>query len=261
MSNNTDGGWGETIRTVIFAIAIALGIRTLAFEPFNIPSGSMIPTLLVGDYLFVGKFSYGYSWYSLPSILVPTGMTGARTDRCDEVPGRLFGRMPERGDVAVFKLPRDPSVDYIKRIVGLPCDRIQVIDGVLHINGTAVPRERGEDFVRGHIFGNPINVAQYRETLPNGRSYNVLEELGDQGALDNTPVFVVPPGFVFAMGDNRDASQDSREIQQVGYIPLENLVGPAKVIFLSLEEGTRFWQFWKWPSALRTSRLFSGAQG
>lgn len=251
----SDGGWGETIRTVVYAILIAFGIRTLAVEPFNIPSGSMIPTLLVGDYLFVSKWSYGYSRYSLPSFLVWDAPPATTAD-CKAVPGRLFGRMPERGDVAVFKLPRDPSVDYIKRIVGLPCDRIQVIGGVLFINGQEVQRDRIEDFTRAVVMGRAFTVPQYVETLPEGRQHRIIEEFGDNGSLDDTQVFTVPPGHVFGMGDNRDNSQDSRVLGEVGFIPLENMVGPAQVTFLSLREGTRFWEFWEWPSALRPSRMF-----
>lgn len=243
----SEDGWMETIRTVGIAILIALGVRVFAFEPFNIPSGSMIPSLLIGDYLFVSKYSYGYSRYSLPLGL-------------DLFDGRVLGGPPERGDVAVFKLPLDNKTDYIKRIVGLPGDRLQVIDGVLHINGEAVKREPVEDYKVGEVMGRAVTVPQYVETLPNGRRHRIIEMSGDQGALDNTQVYVVPPGHVFAMGDNRDNSQDSRVLNLVGFIPIENLVGRAEFIFFSLEEGTSFWEVWEWPWAIRYGRVFDGVE-
>ena len=242
-----DGGWAESIRTIGLTVLIALGIRVFAFEPFNIPSGSMIPSLLVGDYLFVSKYSYGYSRHT-----VALGF--------DVFDGRIMGSLPERGDVAVFKLPTDDRTDYIKRIVGLPGDRIQVIDGILHINGEPVKRERIADVKVGEVLGTPVTVPQYIETLPGGRSHRIIEQAGDQGGLDNTPVYVVPPDHVFAMGDNRDNSQDSRVLNLVGFVPVENLVGRAEFIFFSLEDGTRFWEVWKWPTALRVSRLFDAVE-
>ncbi|WP_246149157.1 signal peptidase I [Skermanella pratensis] len=244
MQKNKSGGIGETIKTVVYAVVIAFGVRTFAYEPFNIPSGSMIPTLLVGDYLFVSKFSYGYSKYTVAF--------GAPL-----FDGRLFYTKPERGDVAVFKLPRDNRTDYIKRIVGLPGDRIQVINGVLHINGEAVKRDRVEDFVTTDQFGRQIRVAQYVETLPNGRQHRIIEE-SDNASLDNTQVYVVPEDHFFAMGDNRDNSLDSRVGAMVGFIPVENLVGRAEFLFFSIDDGARFWEFWKWPWAVRFGRVFDG---
>lgn len=237
----------DELRWIAGGILLALMIRTFAYEPFNIPSGSMIPTLLVGDYVFVSKFSYGYSRHTV-AFGQPL------------FDGRLLGGLPERGDVAVFKLPRDGKTDYIKRIIGLPGDRIQVIGGVLHINGEPVKRERIQDRVVGEVMGTAIAVPQYIETLPNGRQHLIIEQLGDAGGLDDTPVYVVPPGNVFAMGDNRDNSTDSRVLNQVGYIPVENLVGRAEFIFFSLEEGTSFWEFWEWPWAIRFDRLFDGIE-
>jgi signal peptidase I len=244
MQKNKSGGIGETIKTVVYAVVIAFGVRTFAYEPFNIPSGSMIPTLLVGDYLFVSKFSYGYSRYT-----VAFGMP--------LFDGRVLYSKPERGDVAVFKLPRDNKTDYIKRIIGLPGDRIQMIGGVLHINGEAVKRERIEDYVTSDQFGRQIRVAQYTEPLPNGRRHRIIEE-SDNGALDNTPVYVVPENHFFCMGDNRDNSLDSRVSAMVGFVPAENLVGRAEFLFFSIDEDSRFWELWKWPWAVRFARIFDG---
>lgn len=241
-----EGGFLETVKTVFFAVLIAFGVRTFAFEPFNIPSGSMIPTLLIGDYLFVSKFSYGYSRYTVAF--------GAPL-----FDGRIGGDGPERGDVAVFKLPSDPSVDYIKRVVGLPGDTVQVVRGVLHLNGEAVKRERVEDFVTRDGLGRQIKIAQYVETLPGGRSHRILEE-SDSASLDDTPVYRVPQGHYFMMGDNRDNSLDSRVLGMVGYVPLENFIGRAEFLFFSLDEGARFWEFWRWPFDIRFSRLFDGVK-
>src|SRR6266496_3647030 len=170
-STKSESGLGETIRVVIHALLIALVIRTFLFQPFNIPSGSMKATLLVGDYLFVSKYSYGYSHYSFP--LSPPLFSG-----------RIFGSPPERGDVVVFRLPKDDSTDYIKRVIGLPGDRIQMIDGMLHINGQPVRRERVEDFVDTEEGTRASRVKRWRETLPNGVSYTTLD-LVDRGIYDN----------------------------------------------------------------------------
>jgi signal peptidase I len=240
ISQSRAKGWWETIRTLVYAVAIALAVRTLLYEPFNIPSGSMKPTLLVGDYLFVSKFAYGYSKHSLPFSLPLFG-------------GRIFGSLPERGDVAVFKLPSDNRTDYIKRIVGLPGDQLQVIGGVLHVNGEAAARVRIEDFSDDDGTSRGA-VARYRETLPNGRSFDVLD-LTERGSLDNTRIFEVPEGHVFAMGDNRDNSLDSRT-NNVGFVPIENLIGRAEVIFFSTNGSARIWQVWNWPATIRFRRLF-----
>ncbi len=238
------GGLWETAKTVAYAVLIALAVRTVAYEPFNIPSSSMKPTLLVGDYLFVSKASYGYSRYSLPFGL-------------PLISGRIFFDSPERGDVAVFKLPRDNETDYIKRIIGLPGDRIQVRDGVLYINGGMVARERVEDYMVTDPFGNVHHIPQYVETLPNGVSYNVLD-MDSHGSLDNTMVYTVPAGHYFAMGDNRDNSLDSRVLKPngVGFIPVENLVGRAELIFFSTNGDAEIWEVWKWLGAMRFSRIF-----
>lgn len=235
------GGIGETIRTVVYAVLIAIVLRTFAYEPFSIPSGSMLPTLLVGDYLFVSKYSYGYSQYSLPWNL-------------PIINGRFLGEVPERGDVAVFKLPTDNSTDYIKRVVGLPGDRIQVVDGILHINGAAVERQRVGETVISATGGFPVRVTEYIETLPNGVSHRIWER-GDAMPFDNTRVFEVPSGHYFAMGDNRDSSQDSRS-SQVGFVPFENLIGRAEIVFFSHDGSARFWEIWNWPTSIRFSRIF-----
>jgi len=237
--------WVETVKTVVYALLIALVIRTFFFQPFNIPSASMEGTLLIGDYLFVEKFAYGYSRYSFPFGLGPFA-------------GRVFGSEPHRGDVIVFKMPnvnsQDYMKDYIKRLIGLPGDRIQMIDDRLYINDKIVPRVRVQDYVET-VDGVENHVPQYRETLPNGKSYLTLDRMTD-GPLDNTGVFVVPPGDYFMMGDNRDNSDDSRE--DVGYVPAVNLVGKAEFIFFSIDDSASWWEIWKWPAAIRYSRLLSG---
>ncbi len=236
----------ETMRVVIHALILALIVRVFLFQPFNIPSGSMIPTLLVGDYLFVSKYSYGYSRYSFPFGLGP-------------IPDRIWAEEPKRGDVVVFKLPSDNSTDYIKRVIGLPGDEIQMIDGVLYINGKPVKRERIADFVDKDSFGAPRNVVRYRETLPNGVSYDTLD-LTDYGQWDNTKVYKVPAGHYFMMGDNRDNSSDSRvppEMGGVGYVPFKNLVGRADVIFFSVKDGYSAWMIWEWPWSVRWNRIFN----
>ena len=246
MAGKKSNSFYESIKTIIYALLIALFVRTLAFEPFNIPSGSMMPTLKVGDYLFVSKFSYGYSKHSLP-LSLPV------------IPGRILFSEPERGDVVVFKLPSDNRTDYIKRIIGLPGDKIQMRNGRLHINGKVVSRKRTE--IKGGECSDKkqqsqqCSISRYIETLPNGKQHAIFE-ITDQEALDNTGVFSVPKGHYFAMGDNRDNSQDSRVRPAVGFIPKVNLVGKANILFFSVNDSARWWEIWKWPSAIRARRLF-----
>ena len=193
--------------------------------------------------MFVSKASYGYSRHSIPFSV-------------DAIPGdRIMFEEPERGDVAVFKLPRDGRTDYIKRIIGLPGDRIQMIGGILHINGQAVDRERLGEYVYQDTNGNYRHTVRYMETLPNGKRHLIIE-VSDSREKDNTEVYTVPDGHYFAMGDNRDHSQDSRYIYDVGFIPRENLVGRAEFIFFS-NDGA-FLKFWEWPWTLRFSRFFDG---
>ena len=236
------GAIAENAKTIGYALLIALIIRAFLFQPFNIPSSSMVPTLLVGDYLFVAKYSYGYSKHSLP--FSPPIFSG-----------RIFASQPHRGDVIVFKKPTDNRTDFIKRLIGLPGDTIQMKGGVLYLNGKPVPKVRIEDFVERDEWGNVLRIPQYRETLPNGVSYNTLD-FTQNGDLDNTGVYDVPPGHYFMMGDNRDNSADSRVPSVVGYVPAENLVGKAEIIFFSTDGSAHFWEFWRWPSAIRWNRVF-----
>ena len=238
--DDKSGGIGEIISVIVQALLIAFVFRTFLFQPFSIPTGSMKPTLLVGDYLLVSKFSYGYSRYSLP--WAP-----------DMFEGRILASEPERGDIAVFRLPRDPSLDYIKRVIGLPGDQIQMRDGQLYINGEPVERERAGTYEDESPFGQTQEVIVYRETLPNGVTYETLDADPD-GPGDDTQVFSVPEGHYFMMGDNRDNSSDSRF--DVGMVPFENFVGRARIIFFSVGDGASAIQFWKWPTALRPGRIF-----
>lgn len=233
----------DLAKTVLFAVAIALVLRIVIFQPFNIPSGSMRPNLLVGDFLVVSKPTFGYSKASLvyPLTRLP-------------VEGRILqGGSPVRGDVVVFKNRKDGNKDYIKRVIGLPGDEIQMIGGLLHINGEPVEKE----FIEiGTDICNGGDAPMYRETLDNGVSYVVQECSGDEGVLDNKGPYHVPAGHYFMMGDNRDQSQDSRVVAAVGYIPEDAIVGRAERLFFSVDgEKTKFWTVWNWPFAIRYGRI------
>lgn len=234
----------DLAKTVFFAVAIALVLRIVIFQPFNIPSGSMKPNLLVGDFLVVSKPTFGYSRASLvyPLTRLP-------------IEGRIFGHEPKRGDVVVFKNRKDGNKDYIKRVIGLPGDEIRMIGGRLHINGEPVQKEFA-GMIDTICDERPAQAPTYRETLDNGVSYIVQECYGDNGYLDNVGPYQVPAGHFFMMGDNRDQSQDSRVTAQVGYVPLDDVVGRAERLFFSVD-GTeaKLWQIWKWPFAIRYGRL------
>jgi len=237
-------GLGELVKTVVYALLIAGVFRTFFFQPFWIPSGSMKSTLLIGDFLFVSKFSYGYSKHSFPWSLGP-------------FEGRILANMPERGDVIVFKHPATHQ-DYVKRVIGLPGDTVQMIGGFVHLNGEIVPQEPDGDFFEAAVPGRQrLECRSYEtieeqlfcrkeraiETLPGGRSYAVLNADDNRGTqTDNSRVFTVPEGSYFFMGDNRDNSSDSR--QSVGMVPFENLVGRADLIAISF--GGQFWEVWNW---------------
>ncbi|GAA0623792.1 hypothetical protein GCM10009422_19980 [Brevundimonas kwangchunensis] len=235
-------GW-EIFKTIAFALAIAMVLRILLFQPFTIPSASMEPNLYEGDYIVVTKWSYGYSRHSIP-FSPPL------------FEGRIMDRAPQRGDIVVFKLPRDDRTDYIKRLIGMPGDRIQMIDNVLHINGAPVQDVTitGEQLTT--MYGQQITQAN--ETLPGGRTFRI-QDFGPGGDLDNTPVFEVPTGYYFMMGDNRDNSIDSRvdESAGVGFVPAENLIGKAEIILFSWEPGASLWNPVSWFSKIRPSRFFT----
>lgn len=259
-----EGGIGETVKVVVQALLIALVVRTFLFQPFNIPSGSLIPTLLIGDYLFVSKYAYGYSKYSFPDFsgTVSEFLHVPRPpDYRDLISGRFLATPPKRGDIAVFKTPSDNTTDFIKRVIGLPGDRIQLIHARLIINGQMVPREPTQKVTTRDRFGNEVEVPTYNETLPGGVTHRIIQLDGDDGGLaSNTDVYVVPPNEYFMMGDNRDNSLDSRvPVEQggVGYVPFVNFVGRAEIIFFSIKEDTPFWQFWRWPTDVRWNRIFT----
>lgn len=239
-----DEGFLDTVKTIFFAIVIAVVIRTFLFEPFKIPSGSMYPTLYVGDYLFVSKYTYGYSKHSFPFSLPLFG-------------GRIWEDKPQRGDVVVFKFPQDNKTDFIKRIIGLPGDRLKLEKGRLYINGELVQREAQEDFVLRDKSGNAERYRQYVETLPGGVKHNILE-VSDFENVDDMPEIEIPQNSYFVMGDNRDRSDDSRV--NVGFVPAENLIGKARFLFFSNNEDDAWYKPWVWPKKIRWSRLFNKIQ-
>tara|TARA_B100000029_G_scaffold322646_1_gene314988 strand:+ start:1376 stop:2098 length:723 start_codon:yes stop_codon:yes gene_type:complete len=228
----------SNLKSIFLAIFIALLIRSFIAEPFNIPSGSMKPNLLVGDFIFVSKWSYGYSKHSLP-FSIPI------------IPGKILSKMPKRGDVVVFKTPTDNRTDYIKRVIGLPGDKIRIIDGQIQINGNLVLKKITKPFIDNTNYENK-RKRQYLEYFFD-KEILVLD-LHDLGlnSSDNTELITVKEGYIFVMGDNRDNSADSRVI---GQIPIKNLVGKAQFVFFSLEN-SRFFEIWKWPRAIRYDRIF-----
>ena len=228
----------QIMRSFAYAFIFAFAVRSLTYQPFHIPSVSMEGTLLVGDYLFSSKYSYGYSRFSFP-LSLPI------------FKGRIFEKIPERGDIVIFRRPTDLSENYIKRLIGLPNDKIQVKNGVLYINGEAIPRKLVEPFVKQTENGEK-KITRYEETLPNGVKYHVLDE-DPNGSLDNTGVYTVPEGHYFFMGDNRDNSTDSRVLNVVGFVPAENLVGKAEIVAFSIGENASFLKVWKWK--LKTERF------
>jgi signal peptidase I len=250
-----DGLW-ETVKVIVQALLIAFFVRTFLYQPFNIPSASMYPTLKVGDYLFVSKLSYGYGEHSFDFAFSASGREWIKCCPINFKGRVFFADTPKRGDIAVFKLPTDTNIDYIKRVIGLPGDHIQMQAGVLYINGVAVKKDRIEDFVDPTGEGRGQPVPQFLETLPNGVTYRVLDTKPN-GEGDFTKDYVVPEAHYFMMGDNRDNSQDSRYLTEVGYVPIENYVGRADIIFFSISPDASLWQIWKWPFAIRWSRFFN----
>lgn len=239
-----DKGWDSSIRTFLFALFLALVFRSFAYEPFHIPSGSMKSNLLIGDYLFVSKFSYGYSRYSFPfSPRLFSGRKGG------------FGK-PERGDVVVFRLPSNTRIDYIKRVMGLPGDRLQVKDGIVYVNEQPLPRRYIDEFSDDENPNNIVTIPRFFETLPEGKILTVLKEKRNF-PQDNTHVYIVPPGHYFMMGDNRDHSMDSRFLKEVGFVPEENIVGRADMIFFSVDLSQAHWYNpISWVMAFRGGRFF-----
>lgn len=232
----------ETVMVVIEALIIALVFRTFLYQPFSIPTASMQPTMMIGDYFLASKFTWGYDRHSFPfGQFIPWN-------------GRLFGREPNRGDIAVF-WNAPTSEEYVKRVIGLPGDKIQMIGGILNINGKPVKRVEIGKGTDTDSRGVTVPVTLYKETLPNG-VVHTIQEISDDGPLDNTGVYTVPPGHLFMMGDNRDRSQDSRVLSAVGYVPESNLIGKGEARFFSIKGDIPPWQLWRWPSNLRPDRMF-----
>lgn len=242
-AKNPDG-LVENIKTIVYALLIALVLRSVLVQPFNIPSSSMRPNLIEGDYIFVAKWTYGYSKHSIqwsPPLFE----------------GRIFAKEPSRGDIIVFKPPGAMDKDYIKRLIGLPGDRIQMRDGALYINDKAVERTAMADDMLTTPYGEVIKVKRWHETLPNGVSYVTYDAI-ENGEGDNTDVYTVPVGHYFMMGDNRDNSRDSRFNDIVGFVPYENLEGKAKWIMFSNDETLTWWNPISWVMSLRPDRFVKG---
>jgi signal peptidase I len=236
----------DNIKTLAFAFGLALLFRSFLFEPFHIPSGSMRPGLLEGDFLFVSKYSYGYSRYSFPFAT-----------RINWMEGRTGEHLPKRGDVVVFRTPQDPSVNFIKRVMGLPGDRIRVLDGKVILNGELLRYDRIDDFVF-KVPGRPEGpVLRYEEELPDGHTQEVLDMTGF-GRLDNTKEFLVPEGHYFMMGDNRDDSDDSRAPDGIGFVPFDHFVGRAEIIMVSFDvfSDVSLSDPASWANIVRSDRFF-----
>ena len=232
----------ENIKTLFYALIIALIIRSFFFQPFYIPSSSMEPNLLIGDRLFVSKYTYGYSRHSLP--FSPNFSNK-----------RLLSKIPKRGDVVVFKTPADNRTDYIKRLIGLPGDEIQFINGDLYINNEPIKRNQIDSDIIINCGNETLKVNTFEETLPNGIKY--LAVYREDGSILNTDNFVVPDNHFFFLGDNRDCSKDSRFLSSVGYVNFNNLVGKARFLFFSndIKKGS-FFKFWNWDQSIRLKRFF-----
>ena len=232
----------DNVKTLFYALLIALFIRSFFFQPFYIPSSSMEPNLLIGDRLFVSKYSYGYSQHSFP--FSPKIFTG-----------RILKKTPKRGDVVVFKTPADNRTDYIKRLIGLPGDKVQIINKDLYLNGIKIEKKQVETSLNINCGGEILKVDVYEETLPNGTKY--LAVYRKDATMINSDVFIVPNEHYFFLGDNRDCSKDSRFLSSVGYVNFNNLVGKARIIFFSSNKKKgSFFKFWNWNQIVRKDRLF-----
>ena len=232
----------DNIKTLIYALIIAIFIRSLIIQPFYIPSSSMEPNLLVGDRLFVTKYSYGYSKHSFP-FSPPI------------FKNRIFSKIPERGDVIVFKTPADNRTDYIKRLIGLPGDKIQFISSNLYLNNSEIIKSRISSKDKIYCGNRTINVFTFEEILPDGKKFSTVYLQNE--TLQNSDLYTVPDKHYFFLGDNRDCSKDSRFLSSVGYVHENNLVGKARFIFFSSDKLIgNFFEFWKWDKSIRLGRFF-----